>query len=589
MVLNLSDSPSIPQAPGRSHTAPPVAQYAPAAAHVSCLGDLPSHQLVVSPMTTTQTIIDELERSPHLPGILICAGNRYLGMISRSKCFEHLSRPFGTEVYLRRPAIQLHQAIGFQARPIAADTPIDQAVDFALSRPTAELYEPLVVQFSEGRLHVLDLHTLLLAQSRILADAKLIIEQQAHIGRELTQTLDLRNVLDLTLQTLSASVPFERASILLNREGQLEFAAASGYPAEADRHALLQQMRTHPAIQQVYLEQTPLWTAQTALPADWHDTDHLPAASAWMAIPVSHSGQTLGIVEMARTETDPFTLRDLAVAQAQVNQASIALQNALLYETLEARVRDRTRELSEANARLNELDQIKDEFVANVSHELRTPLANIQLYVKLLAEGKPERRDEYFQTLNQEIARLHRLIEDLLDLNGLDLGSTPVHATPFDLNQVARNAATNYQRQIEEYRLRLDRHLDHLLPMVTTDQFLLTRAAAQLIVNAIAFTPRGGHVIVRTGIRPRNGEAWITFSVKDNGPGVPAEELPHIFTRFYRGRAARQSRRPGTGLGLSICSAIMTKLGGQVTVDTGLGQGSEFILWVQRVKTKWQA
>jgi two-component system sensor histidine kinase BaeS len=100
------------------------------------------------------------------------------------------------------------------------------------------------------------------------------------------------------------------------------------------------------------------------------------------------------------------------------------------------------------------------------------------------------------------------------------------------------------------------------------------------MTNALAYTPADGYVTVQTAVQLVDNQPWVTLTVRDTGPGISAEDLSHIFERFYRGAAARDYRTPGTGLGLSISQAIITRLGGRLTVDSSLGQGAVFTIWL---------
>jgi PAS domain S-box-containing protein len=227
-----------------------------------------------------------------------------------------------------------------------------------------------------------------------------------------------------------------------------------------------------------------------------------------------------------------------------------------------------------------ELDRLKDEFVSNVSHELRTPIANVKLYIGLLTRGKPEKYDDYLQTLRREAARLEKLIEDLLDLSRLDLGRQPIILAPTDINQLAAQLIADRTALAASHELLIDYRAESPLPFVLVDPEMLSQVLSNLLTNAVNYTPPGGLITISSAARQRDGQSWITLTIQDTGPGILPHERMHIFERFYRGEAGRKSGAPGTGLGLAISAQIMNKLGGSITVDSPYTGGAAFTVWL---------
>jgi PAS domain S-box-containing protein len=230
-----------------------------------------------------------------------------------------------------------------------------------------------------------------------------------------------------------------------------------------------------------------------------------------------------------------------------------------------------------------ELDRLKDEFVSNVSHELRTPIANVKLYINLLTRGKPEKYDDYLQTLRREAARLEKLIEDLLDLSRLDLSTTPLILESVDVNQLAAQLTADRTELAARKNLLIDYHSESDYHFAQADAALLGQVISNLLTNAINYTPAAGLITVTTAQRTHDNRHWITVTVQDTGPGIPAQDLPHLFDRFYRGVAGRKSGAPGTGLGLAISAQIVRKLGGRITVESQPGAGAAFTVWLNPV------
>jgi signal transduction histidine kinase len=139
-----------------------------------------------------------------------------------------------------------------------------------------------------------------------------------------------------------------------------------------------------------------------------------------------------------------------------------------------------------------------------------------------------------------------------------------------------------WQRLSARHNLGFQLHLTQNLPRVRADNELFVQALTRLIANAVNYTPAGS-VIVSTACVDEGDRQWVTACVTDTGPGITPADLPHIFEQFYRGRAAADYKTPGTGVGLSICREIAEKLGGRLTVETQVGVGSTFTLWLPAV------
>ena len=240
--------------------------------------------------------------------------------------------------------------------------------------------------------------------------------------------------------------------------------------------------------------------------------------------------------------------------------------------------------IQEDVTRLKELDRLKDEFVSNVSHELRTPLSNLKLYLSLFQRGKPEKRARYLDTLHNETARLGQLIEDLLDVSRLDQAGAAM-MEPVNLEALAADVLTNHLPQAEANQIELAFDAQPNLPPARANAAQIVQVLTNLLGNALAYTPAGGHVTVSLSQGELEGDAFLLMAVADNGPGIAPEDLPHVFERFYRGEVGRESA-PGTGLGLAICRKIVDLHGGRVELESQVGEGSTFRVWLPLEKVE---
>ena len=216
------------------------------------------------------------------------------------------------------------------------------------------------------------------------------------------------------------------------------------------------------------------------------------------------------------------------------------------------------------------------EFLADVSHELRTPIAALRTFNELLVEGAvddPSARNEFLETSRVQLERLDWLAQNLLELSKLDSGLVLLDLRREDLRSsveqaVDQAAATARRRGVE---LTMERPAEAI--QLRHDPVRIGQVVANLVGNAIKFTPRGGRVDVRVQPEPDGG---ASITVADTGIGIEPAELPRIFDRFFRGSRASEARGSGSGLGLAIVRSIVEMHGGTVAVESRLGAGSTF-------------
>jgi signal transduction histidine kinase len=230
------------------------------------------------------------------------------------------------------------------------------------------------------------------------------------------------------------------------------------------------------------------------------------------------------------------------------------------------------RQLAEQNERLVELDQLKDEFVSSVSHELRTPLTAVTGYVELLLEDEnDERSRRYLEIVERNALRLRELVDDLLFAARLQVGGlVELDRVPVDLVLLAEEAVETAAPTAASAGVDLRLRADPELPLLEGDPERLSRLLANLVSNAIKFTPAGGRVEVALA---RDGDS-VQLEVSDTGTGIPEEEGDRLFERFFRSQAALDRRVPGTGLGLYISKAIVDAHAGRIAIRGELDRGT---------------
>lgn len=229
---------------------------------------------------------------------------------------------------------------------------------------------------------------------------------------------------------------------------------------------------------------------------------------------------------------------------------------------------------------LKTLDRMKSRFVSNVSHELRTPITTVKLYAALLRRAPPEKMEEYLDALTQEADRQARLIENILQVSRIDAGRMDLNLRSTSLNILVDMIMGNYQMLSQERGLILEYYPAEPSPKVLADTDQLTQVMINIVNNAIQYTPNDGRITVSTGMQEAKERTWGTVMVQDTGMGIPEEELPHIFERFFRGEVPQQMQASGTGLGLAIAKEIVELHGGWITVESQVDEGSTFTVWL---------
>lgn len=222
---------------------------------------------------------------------------------------------------------------------------------------------------------------------------------------------------------------------------------------------------------------------------------------------------------------------------------------------------------------LRRLERVRREFVANVSHELRTPLASIKALVETLEAGAvddPTVAGDFLHRIVGEVDRLAVLVDELLDLARLQSGRVSLDARSVDPHDLLGRASERLRPQTERARLTLGLDVPPGLPPVLADRARVEQVVLNLLHNAIKFTPPGGRVTI--GATQEKGA--LEVFVRDTGVGVPEEELPRLFERFYKADKARRSE--GTGLGLAIAKHIVQAHGGTIWAESRPGDGATF-------------
>ncbi|RLQ95055.1 ATP-binding protein [Falsibacillus albus] len=230
-----------------------------------------------------------------------------------------------------------------------------------------------------------------------------------------------------------------------------------------------------------------------------------------------------------------------------------------------------------------QLDKLRKDFIANVSHELRTPISMLQGYSEAIIDdiaSTEEEKKEIAKIIYDESLRMGRLVNELLDLARMEAGHITLNKENVDLTGFLERVTNKFQGLARDKAINLSVQMDSQKKWFNFDPDRIEQVLTNLIDNAIRHTPEGGSV----NVFQKTSDHGITIDVQDTGSGIPKEDLPFVFERFYKADKARTRGRSGTGLGLAIAKNIVDAHRGQITVQSKLGQGTTFSFFLPDLK-----
>ena len=279
-------------------------------------------------------------------------------------------------------------------------------------------------------------------------------------------------------------------------------------------------------------------------------------------------GELRGAIFMSpRAKTDRFREEERDLISTLGAQASEVLQRL--------RAQERMILEQEEKKQLKELSDLKSYFVSSVSHELRMPLTSIRMFAETLRLGRvtqARRRNEYLAIIEGESARLDRLIQNVLNFARIERGTKEYQFGAADVRRVAANAVASLRYEYKAVGAKLVTAIPKKMPVIQADADALEEVFINLLSNALKYSTTRKRVSLTVRVKPR----FVHFEVADAGTGIPPEELPNIFEKFYRVRDRRSQQVGGTGLGLPVVKHIVDAHGGTITVRSTPGKGSTF-------------
>ena len=517
----------------------------------SSLAELPASRQGILAAAPTADVQTAFEQDQALCGLTVQDGAKLLGLISRGRFHEYISRPQWREMHLHRPAGEFLQAADQkQFLLLPASTRIHDAASLALARDESQIYEPVVVQLADAQWGLIDVRDLLRAQTRILRGQ---IDAHRRLVESLRQAeMKYRGIFENAVEGIFQTTP----------GGQylsVNPALARIYGYESDRAMIAaltdisRQLYVDPNRRQEFIDTMAEQGVVSGFESEVHRCD----------------GRMIWISENARAICD---------ANGRLRYYEGTVED--ITERKHAEQLQHQKETAEAASRA------KSEFLANMSHEIRTPLNGVIGMLELLSSTQLDaQQTRYARVARTSADALLSLISDILDFSKIEAGKLDLNPIDFDLPTLVEDMAEMFAQQVQEKNLELAYSIVPETPStVCGDPDRLRQILVNLVSNAVKFTERG-EIVIRVAPVTETAEAVVIgFSVRDTGIGIPQDRLDRLFKSFSQVDASTTRKYGGTGLGLAVSKQLAELQGGAIEVESKLGCGSTFSFTVRLLK-----
>lgn len=384
------------------------------------------------------------------------------------------------------------------------------------------------------------------------------------IDQQLNKSLELNRVLSLALNWAIALINADGGSIGLFEQ-----------PEEAPPYLHLMVFRgaeevdetrdvpvDHPIVRQVLVENRAVLSHNVN---EAESIDGTPA-TVQLAVPIQQAGHVTGLITLETQHAREINPEDIAFVERLADRAAVAINNAQLYE------------------QINAANTAKSEFVSLVAHELRVPMTSIKGYADLIVSGVAgplnDQQKQFLDVIRRNLQRMTTLISDLSDINRIESGKMTFNYKAFDIRETVADVTGSLHERIDARQQTLDIDIEDDVPDVYADPVRIAQVLTNLLSNANKYTPDGRQIFVRVVREP----GFATVSVQDTGIGISEENQKKLFTQFFRAEDHAVREQPGWGLGLSIVRKMVEAQGGQIRFESELDKGSTFTFTVPLAK-----
>src|SRR5215207_3607791 len=297
-------------------------------------------------------------------------------------------------------------------------------------------------------------------------------------------------------------------------------------------------------------------------------TNHVTHSLA--AVPLMVRGEVVGVLEVLNKKVDEhYTEEDITILATLGALAAQAMRNAALQRKVKA-----------VNIELAELERLKTDFIAITSHELRTPLGLILGHATFLRELSGEQYGEQLDTIIRNAAKLKIIVENLSDVDNIQSGAARVRSQKVSLRKIVEDVLLTFQEEADSRNITIKSEMRESPFHLDADEVKLSIALSNLVKNALQFTESGGHVTVNV----QEDSGYFKVTVRDDGIGIPARDLPRVFERFFQVETHLTRRYGGMGLGLAVAKAMIDLHGGRIWAESEDSKGSTFTFLLPAAK-----
>jgi signal transduction histidine kinase len=394
------------------------------------------------------------------------------------------------------------------------------------------------------------------------------------VSTSLNLQLRLDDILEIIVRRVVSTLNAQQASIMIldAAAGALETRASYGLESEFARNA---RRRLGEGIAGWVAQRGEAVQLDSGCGGFSSEQKHDRNITSALSLPLRVGERCIGVLNVNRiNHPETFQGHHLDMLRLFADHVGAVIERAEAMEQLGTRAR----ELEAVNARLAEVNRLKDVFLSTASHELKTPLTSVIGYAELLDENEERlshaQRSEFLSRLRAEAVRLLGLIEDILDLTRIESGKMALRRVHMGVNEIARAATETTHGVAAKRGIELETRLEDGLPDLSLDEVKIRQVIVNLLANAVKFSPEGARVLLVTR---RDGADHLRVEVTDHGRGIPPEDATHIFELF--GQGAHGAEAGGLGIGLHLVRRIVELHGGYVGMNSRVGEGSTF--WVR--------